>query len=360
LTDTEGIRELEIGMQRFAGALLIVAMTTPLVRSGAQNQPRLPVIDVHLHAEHVADYGPTPTVCSDNRRILWNGWDPRKPLNPSEVGSCAAAPWRAPSTDSALLRSTIAMLNRYDIRAITSGTPEDLATWRAAAPNRIIPAVNFFRPGRDAQGRPLYRDTAELRRLVRDGQVSVFAEIAPQYRGMSPADPALEPYFALAEELDIPVGIHMGEGPPGGPNVEGYAQYRVRLGDPMLLEDVLIRHPKLRVYVMHYGSPFVDQMIALLFSYPQVYVDIAQNDWGFPRRLFYDQLRRLVSAGFEKRILFGSDQMVWPQTIGLAIETIESADFLSRQQKRDILYNNAVRFLRLAPERGGEVDRRRR
>ena len=30
---------------------------------------------------------------------------------------------------------------------------------------------------------------------------------------MSPADPAPEPYFALADELDVPVGLHMGEGP---------------------------------------------------------------------------------------------------------------------------------------------------
>ena len=31
---------------------------------------------------------------------------------------------------------------------------------------------------------------------------------------------------------------------------------------------------------MHFGLPFVDNMIALLFSYPQVYVDVAQSDWG--------------------------------------------------------------------------------
>jgi uncharacterized protein len=46
-------------------------------------------------------------------------------------------------------------------------------------------------------------------------------------------------------------------------------------------------------------------------------------------------LRRLVEAGFEQRILFGSDQMLWPHTIGLVIETIESAEFLTEQQKRD-------------------------
>jgi predicted TIM-barrel fold metal-dependent hydrolase len=57
-----------------------------------------------------------------------------------------------------------------------------------------------------------------------------------------------------------------------------------------------------------------------------------------------------VEAGFGKRIMFGSDQMVWPQTIEVAVDSITQAPFLSEAQKRDILYNNAARFLRLAPE----------
>ena len=54
-----------------------------------------------------------------------------------------------------------------------------------------------------------------------------------------------------------------------------------------------------------------------------------------------------MEAGFGKRIMFGSDAAMWPQVIGIGIEAIESADFLTEEQKRDILYNNAVRFLRL-------------
>ena len=38
-----------------------------------------------------------------------------------------------------------------------------------------------------------------------------------------------------------------------------------------------------------------------------------------------------------------------PETLPVAIEAIESAPFLSADQKRDILYNNAARFLRLPP-----------
>jgi len=145
------------------------------------------------------------------------------------------------------------------------------------------------------------------------------------------------------------VGIHLGEGPVGGPYWATPA-YRARLSSPLQLEDILTRHPRLRLYVMHYGSPLVDEMIALLFAHPQVYVDIAGNDWAQPRPHFYAQLRRLVEAGFIKRIMWGSDQMVWPSAIAIAIDTIEQATFLSDDQKRDIFYNNAARFLRFTPE----------
>ena len=46
----------------------------------------------------------------------------------------------------------------------------------------------------------------------------------------------------------------------------------------------------------------------------------------------------------------GSDQMIWPGTIERAIAVIDEAPFLSKQQKRDIFYNNATRFLRLSKE----------
>jgi predicted TIM-barrel fold metal-dependent hydrolase len=334
--------------------LILLLLSECLAWSQAERE-RPPIIDMHLHALKVAEFGvglgPTPWVCSSNEDTVWYGWDPRKPFTIQGSGlSCAGTKLAAPTTDEDLMRQTLAALQRYNIRAVTSGESGDLQQvrkWRAASSDRIIPAASFERPERDPHDRHLFREPAELRRLVAEGKIAVFAEVGPQYEGMSPADPALEPYFALAEELDVPVGIHMGEGPPGGPNVEGYSAYRVRMGNPLLLEDVLIRHPTLRIYVMHYGSPFVDDMIALLYLYPQVYVDVAQNDWGFPRKYFHAQLRRLVEAGFGKRILFGSDQMIWPDTIRLAIETIESTDFPTAEQKRDIFYNNAARFLRL-------------
>ena len=73
----------------------------------------------------------------------------------------------------------------------------------------------------------------------------------------------------------------------------------------------------------------------------------ASRDWMLPRMEFHGHLRRLVEASFGKRIMFGSDEMVWPETIKVAIESIESAEFLNEEQRRDIFCRNAARFLRL-------------
>lgn len=309
--------------------------------SAAAQSPDKPIIDMHLHAFPVEFAAGAPG-CSGDQGVLVLPLDPREDFDFSILGACDD-PFFAPENDEELLRETLAVLEKHNVRrAVTSGALEEITTWRAAAPEKIIPALNFAGNAKTT--------VKEFRRLHREDQFQIFAEITAQYRGISADDPAWEPYFALAEELDIPVGIHLGEGPPAAARFPGYETYRARLTTPFQLEAVLQKHPRLRVYVMHYASPMVDEMIAMLFTYPNLYVDISCNNWAFPRAQFYDALKRLINAGMEKRIMFGSDQMVWPQAISEAIRSIEEAPFLSESQKRDIFYNNAARFLRLSAE----------
>lgn len=324
-----------------AGSLVLTLLCT--WSAAAQRRPAaLPIIDMHVHAEPLSEFGGGElSVCTGDQRIVMEAIDPKLPFRIQDIQKCPK-PIKASASDEKLLVETLEMFRRYNIRrAVTAGPLDLVSKWYDAAPDRIIKALSFA----DRDPSP-----NEFRRLHAEKKFSVFAEVGMQYRGLSPDDEVYEPYFALAEELDIPVAIHLGEGPPGGVHIIGPPAYRVALGRPLLLEKVLVRHPKLRVYVMHYGSPFVDEMIAMLYSHPNLYVDIACNNWAFPRKQFYEHLRRMVEAGFEKRILFGSDQMVWPATIAKAIETIEQAPFLTASQKRDIFYNNAARFLRLSKE----------
>ena len=83
---------------------------------------------------------------------------------------------------------------------------------------------------------------------------------------------------------------------------------------------------------MHAGWPFLENMIARLQRVLQVYVDVGVIDWTKPRKEFDRYLRGLVEAGYGRRILFGSDQMVWPEAIEMAVAAIQSAEYLSPDQ----------------------------
>ena len=308
----------------------------------AQGSKRLPIIDMHIHADTMEDFGGGElSICLGEGSPIYAPIDPRTKFELKDLIRCQQTV-KSSSSDTALKNETIAELKRLNIkRAVAMGDLATVTDWVSADAARLIPSLNF-------SDRSI--ESATYRRLFAEGKFKMFGEIGAQYRGFSPSDPVYAEYFKLAEELDIPVGIHLGEGPPGGIHTLGPPTYRVKLGSPLLLEDLIVRHPKLRIYVMHYGSPLVDEMIAMMYSHPNLYVDISANNWGMPRKQFYDHLSRMIDAGFEKRILFGSDQMAWPATIGKAIETVAKASFLTASQKRDIFYNNAARFLRLSKE----------
>jgi predicted TIM-barrel fold metal-dependent hydrolase len=256
--------------------------------------------------------------------------------------SCDDPVW-SPETDEEVLSQTLEAMTRRNIIGVLSGKPSRVSDWIAAAPDRFYPGIGF-QIGGDRE-----YSIETIRALHEDGQLAVFAEIVNQYVGVEPDDSRMEPYWALAEELDIPVGIHIGTGPPGVVYL-GSPNYRARMHSPLTLEEVLIRHPRLRVYIMHAGYPMLDDLLALMYAHPQVHVEVGVIVHVVPRPAFYRFLRGITDAGYGNRVMFGSDQMVWPGTIERGIKVIEEAPFLNDEDKRDILYNNAARFLRLSEE----------
>ncbi len=255
-------------------------------------------------------------------------------------------PVYAARTDEQVMQETLAVMRKRNIIGMVSGEPEQMVVWKAAAPERIIVGSDLRISG-TSNPHVRIRTPDELRALRARGLLDVLGEVMAQYEGIPPGDGRLEPYWALAESLDIPVGIHIGPGAPGEP-YRGSPGYRARNSSVLGLEVVLVRHPRLRVYVMHAGYPFIDDLRALLFAHPQVYVDISSIVYTEPRAAFYRYLQSIVDAGYGDRVMFGSDQMIWPGIIEPSIEAIEQAPFLSAAQKRDIFYNNAARFLRLS------------
>ena len=298
-------------MKNFLAVLFLFLSTVASLAQDAGR--RLPIIDVHLHSESLANlknWGPNPVTGK-----------------------------KAPESVEEHIKQTLEAMDRYDIvLGIASGDLETVEQFRKAAPDRIWAGPSYGIPGLDIE---------KLRALYNSGQLRIMGEVCAQYDGLSPSDPVLDPYFALAESLDIPACIHMGMSLSG--ITQTAPKFRVSLGNPLLLEEMLNRHPKLRVWIAHMGFPFLEETLGILGIYPQVYADISAS-WLGTREGFYANIKGQIEQGNGKQIMFGSDQMTWPDGIGIAIEWIEKADFLSAEQKRDILYNNAARFLRLTPE----------
>jgi predicted TIM-barrel fold metal-dependent hydrolase len=306
-------------------SLLLLIGPNAYSSENVQVQDRPPIIDMHMHTglPHRVPAG-TPALC--------------RPVPCRGDGQAIADP-------TELMQGVLEVMDRYNIvKGFLSGVDWSVVQdWAAAAPGRFIASPFILSP-----------ESANLEGLKQEyaaGRFEAMGEIGTQLNGIRPNDPSLEPYFELAEERDLPVLIHtLGIGPY-------MPHFRSAAGSPLLLEDVLVRHPKLRLYVENAGFPYGDEMIAMMYQYPHLYADVSTITWVIPRAAFYDYLKAFIRAGLGKRLMFGSDEMVWPEKIGVAVESIEEAPFLTGEQKRDILYNNAVRFLRLDAAKDGPAKR---
>jgi predicted TIM-barrel fold metal-dependent hydrolase len=280
----------------------------------AQNEP-LPIIDMHMHAD----------------TTLWSTYLPRYPNF-----------WEGPEimvkNISELLPKTVEEMKKNNVvlGIITAENLEEVYRWKTYAPERFLTGVAFFDP--------LGPDISFLRKEFLEGRLSVVGEIAAQYNGFAPNDPQLGKFYGLAEELDVPLLIHCG-GLAGENKL-----FNISDGNPLRLEEVLKKFPTLRIYIENASYPYIHEIIALMYRYPNVYADLSTFSWIIPIKTFHNYLEDLIDAGLGKRLMFGSDQMIFPETISMAIDAIETADFLTKEQKRDIFYNNAARFLRLSEE----------
>lgn len=292
----------------------------PAIASAQSTGPyRGPIIDVHLHAH-------------TNESLA-------QPLPNPATGQ--ASPKTA---EEHRTRSLQIMKERNVVIGIVSGSSvAAVEPWERAAPDRILKGIGLDDPS-------TFMKPEDLDRLFREKSLDAFGEVAAQYAGYSPSDPAFDRYWAVAERHGVPVGIHTGGAPPGTPYT-CCPKFRLKLGDPLLLEDLLVKYPKLKVYVMHAGGFFPDNALMLMTMYPHIYVDIGALSWtpiaGDLLEPFLKEAKRRRLLG---RVLFGSDQMRWPEAIALAIDRINRLDFLTIEEKQDLFYDNAARFLGLSAE----------
>lgn len=273
-----------------------------------------PIIDMHLHAFHEGNQMLGLTHPPTLRSQTFQG-----------------------ATSAEELKNS--MLSKFKEHNIVKALVTDARGWVEEAPDIILNAKSS-------------RDIDELKNQIEDGSVKAIAELTPFFAGILANDSSQIPYFELAQEFDIPIGFHVF---PGGPNygfhiMPGMDGMRAYNANPLQLEDILFKYPDLRLFIMHGGWPYVDDVKAMMYEHPNLYVDIGVINWILPQEELNTYLKSLINSGFGDRIMYGTDQMVWPELITIGIQSVNNADFLTLEQKEDIFFNNAAKFLRLSEE----------
>jgi len=274
-----------------------------------------PIIDMHLHAYSTEGFwGPAP--------------------NPSTQKISVKNITEHVENSITLLKD-----NNIVLAVVDGDSPSAVDPWEQKFNHDIIRGLYLNNP------REL--DIDQFKKWVEDGRVELFGEIGAIYGGYTASDSLFFPFYKICEKYDIPVGIHAGGSFPG--ITERNKKFRLRLGDPFMVEDILVEFPKLRVYLMHAGAHFYERTTMLMRQYPKLYVDIAVLNWVPDAQNFFHPFLKLAKEyAVLDRVMYGSDQMIWPEAIEMAIRNLQSVDFLTPEEKKDIFYNNAARFLRLS------------
>ncbi|MFI7151686.1 amidohydrolase family protein [Nonomuraea sp. NPDC050022] len=180
----------------------------------------------------------------------------------------------------------------------------------------------------------------EARRLVEEYGVRGF-KFHPSIQGFAPNAPMAYPLYEVIEELGVPALFHTGQTGIGA-RVPGGGGIRLKYGNPMLVDDVAVDFPELRIILAHPSFPWQDEALAVATHKPYVYIDLS----GWSPKYFPPQLVQYANTLLKDKVLFGSDYPVITPDRWLA-------DFAKLDIKPEvrpmILKDNAVGLLRLHP-----------
>jgi predicted TIM-barrel fold metal-dependent hydrolase len=208
---------------------------------------------------------------------------------------------------------------------LISGTsPNERVAEFCRASDRLIPFANI--------NPYITADLAsELRHCVNDLGCRGL-KLYPTYQHFYVNDSRLYPMYAEAQRLGVPILVHTGS--------SVFRGARLKYGDPLYVDDVVVDFPELVIVMAHSGRGFWYEAAFFLAQLHQnVYMEIT----GLPPLKLPTYFPNLEKNA--DKIIFGSD---WPAIIDIKgnIAAIRSLP-LSEESKAKILGENAARLLGL-------------
>ena len=221
--------------------------------------------------------------------------------------------WEPPGADAALADRWVAELDRHGVtRAMAiASVPGDESSVAAAVdrhPGRFVGAFMFNPAAPDAAGR-LHRAFGEPRLST----VCLF----PAMHRVRLDDDSVEAVFAAAGRHRRAVFVHCGVLSVGVRKKLGLpSRFDLRLGDPLAVAAVAVRHPEVPVVIPHFGAGFFREALMAADLAPNILLDTSSsNGWiRYHHGLaLADVFARALDVVGPDRLLFGTDSSFFPR-----------------------------------------------
>jgi uncharacterized protein len=278
-------------------------------------------IDVHVHIE----VGP-------------DGEDHLSPELREAVGRYFKGELRLPSIDEVAdyyrERQMMAVVFAVD-SALTTGQPRIHNSHVVEGARRhhdvLIPFASID-PRRGVDG------VREAEELLAAGDVKGF-KFHPNIQQFDPNDPIAYPLYEVLESHGSIALFHTGHSGIGA-GLPGGGGLRLKHGNPMLIDDVAVDFPEMKIIMAHPSFPWQDEALSVALHKPQVYIDLS----GWTPKRFPPQLVSYMKGPLKRQVLFGSDYpLITPDRWIEDFRTLEVEETVERM----ILKDNAFALLGL-------------
>ena len=117
-----------------------------------------------------------------------------------------------------------------------------------------------------------------------------------------PADRMAYPIYEVINEYKLPAIFHTGHSGMGT-GMRGGGGMRLKYGEPMLIDDVAVDFPDMKIILAHPSWPWVDQSLSMALHKDNVFIDLS----GWSPKYFPKQVIQYANTQLKHKMMFGSD-----------------------------------------------------
>jgi len=246
---------------------------------------QIKAIDVHVHAE-VSCHDPEDPIMGKffDAASAYFKADRKRPTIPETI-----AYYR--ERQIAFVMFTVDMEAGFGIKRISN---EEIAQFARDNSDIMIPFASID-PHKGKMG------ALEARRLIADWGVRGF-KFHPPMQDFHPGDRMCWPLYEVIAEHGLVALFHTGHSGMGT-GMKGGGGVRLKYGQPMLVDDVAVDFPDMKIILAHPSWPWTDESLSMALHKENVFIDLS----GWSPKYFPKQVVQYANTQLKRKMLFGSD-----------------------------------------------------